>query len=81
MREITKILFDILDNRKSLNHDGPLGGTKLHVAVIWNDNDNTYLFFQHSNGNVWFTNESNNAIKFVVLTGLCNILENLIKYI
>ena len=32
------MVLDILNNSESLTHDGPLGGTKLHAAVISNDN-------------------------------------------
>ncbi|KAM4113791.1 hypothetical protein ACJW30_04G022700 [Castanea mollissima] len=36
-RNYRKVVFHILENCTSLTHDGPLGGTTLHAAVIWND--------------------------------------------
>ncbi|KAL4632302.1 hypothetical protein ACB092_04G039900 [Castanea dentata] len=36
-RNYRQVVFHILENCTSLTHDGPLGGTTLHAAVIWND--------------------------------------------
>ena len=45
-RNFEDVAFHILDNCTSPAHDGPLGRTRLHVAVIWDDdNGNVYFFF------------------------------------
>ena len=45
-RNYEEVARHILDECKSPTHDGPLGRTTLHAAVIWDDDDgNVYLFF------------------------------------
>ena len=42
-RNYREMALHILGNCKSLTHDGPLGGTTLHAAVIWNDAGNALM--------------------------------------
>nr|XP_023897240.1 ankyrin repeat-containing protein At5g02620-like [Quercus suber]POE54982.1 protein accelerated cell death 6 [Quercus suber] len=42
-RNYREVVFHILQNCTSLTHDGPLGGTTLHAAVIWNDDGNALM--------------------------------------
>ena len=42
-RNYREMVFHILENCTSLTHDGPLGGTTLHAAVIWNDDGNALM--------------------------------------
>ena len=42
-RNYKEVVSHILQNCKSLTHDGPLGGTTLHAAVIWNDDGNALM--------------------------------------
>ena len=45
-RNYKDVALHILDKCKSPAHDGPLGRTTLHAAVIWDDDvGNVYLFF------------------------------------
>ena len=45
-RGFEKVAFHISENCTSPAHDGPLGRTTLHVAVIWDDdNGNTSISF------------------------------------
>ena len=42
-RNYREVVLHILENCTSLTHDGPLGGTTLHAAVIWNDDGNALM--------------------------------------
>ena len=45
-RNFEDVAFHILDNFTSPAHNGPLGRTMLHAAIIWDDNNgNVYFFF------------------------------------
>ena len=44
-RDYKDVAFHILDKCKSPAHDGPLGRTTLHAAVIWSHQGNVYVFF------------------------------------
>ena len=44
-RGFKEVAFHILETCKSPAHDGPLGRTTLHAAIIWNDYGNVYSFF------------------------------------
>ena len=44
-RGFKEVMVHILHKCKSPAHDGPLGRTTLHAAVIWNDTGNAYFLF------------------------------------
>ena len=44
-RGFKEVMVHILPKFKSPAHDGPLGRTTLHAAVIWNDTGNAYFLF------------------------------------
>ena len=45
-RGFREVMYHILDKCSSpTHHDGPLGRTTLHAAVIWENDGNVYLFF------------------------------------